>query len=223
MHALVIANADDADTGCVGHHLRLRGYELTECHREHPTGWPSLAGFDMVLMLGSEWSVYWPEVAVSVQAEAALVRTAAEGGLPVLGICFGSQVVAHALGGSVQPAPTPEVGWYEVDTIDPRVVAAGPWLQWHYDVVTLPPGAEELARSPVGPQAWRLGRTFCTQFHPEATETIVSRWVSGAGGEELARLGSSRHRMLADTAANVAVSTLNAERLVDWFLDSVAG
>ena len=70
----------------------------------------------------------------------------------------------------------PEIGWYDIVSDVPEVIAAGPWLQWHSDVVTVPPGAEELARSAVGPQAWRIGRTLCTQFHPEATETMLARW-----------------------------------------------
>ena len=61
-------------------------------------------------------------------------------------------------------------------------------MQWHSDVVTLPRGAIELARNPFAVQAWRVGRLLCTQFHPEATETMLARWTAG-GADELAAWG----------------------------------
>lgn len=222
MRALTIANANDADTGLVGERFRTHGYRFDECHREHSSEWPALEGHDLLLLLGSEWSVYWPDVAHSVNAEVALVRAAHERGVPVFGICFGNQVMAHALGGSVKRSPVAEVGWYQVGTSVPDVVADGPWLQWHYDVVTVPPEATLMAANNVGPQAWRLGRMFCTQFHPEVTEAVVRRWASGPGGDEIARLDLSFDRLIDDTRAALPLAEANANRLVDWFCDQVA-
>ena len=175
MRALLIANANDADAGFVGERFRSHGYAFDECHREHPGDWPSLDGHVLVLLLGSEWSVYWPEVAHNVSAEVAVVHEAARRGVPVFGICFGNQVLAHALGGTVEKAREPEIGWMNIVSDLPLVIAEGPWMQWHYDVVTVPGHAVELARSAAGPQAWRLGRMFSTQFHPEANEAVLRR------------------------------------------------
>jgi len=221
MRALLVANAADADAGFVGERFRHHGIAFTECHRERPAEWPDLAGHDLVLSLGSEWSTYWPEVASEVASEVALVREARRRGVPQLGICFGHQVMAAALGGTVERGRVPEIGWYEVVTDVPQVIAAGPWLQWHHDVVTLPAGAEELARSAVGPQAWRLGRCAATQFHPEATETMLARWTSG-GADELAAFGTTPEALMEVTRANVGTSREHAEHLVDWFLGAVA-
>ncbi len=218
MRALLIANQNDADAGFVGERFRSHGFAFTEAFRERPGDWPTLDGFDLVLLLGSEWSVYWPQVANEVAAEAALIRAAHERRLPQFGICFGSQSMAHALGGTVERARVPEIGWYDVVSDRPDVIAEGPWMQWHYDVVTVPPGAVELARSDVGPQAWELGRSFCTQFHPEADESILVRWAEGQGAAELERIGSSPEQLLAETRANTRVSREHAEHLVDWFL-----
>lgn len=224
MRALLIANADDADAGFVGARLRHHGFAFTECHRERPDEWPPLEGVDLVVMLGSEWSVYWPDVAAEVAAEAALVREAQQRRVPQLGICFGSQIMAHALGGRVERAGTPEIGWYDIDTDIAEVIAAGPWLQWHSDIVVLPAAAEELARSAVGPQAWRLGRSLAVQFHPEANESMLARWTAGEGGAaELARTGLTRETMMDLTRRNVEVSRPQAERLVDWFVDEQVG
>lgn len=223
MRALLIANGAEADAGFVGDRLRHHGYAFAECHRERPGDWPDLDGHELVLLLGSEWSVYWPQVADNVRAEAALVRSAHERGVPMLGICFGHQTMSHALGGTVERASRPEIGWYDVVSDVPEWIAPGPWLQWHYDVVTVPPGATELARTSVGPQSWRLGRSCTTQFHPEATEAMLARWTSGVGTEELAQFGTSPEAIMADTRANVGVSREHADVLVDRFLEDCAG
>ena len=55
-----------------------------------------------------------------------------------------------------------------------------------------------LAESPVGPQAYRIGRSLGVQFHPEVTTDIVEEWVS-LGGEKLARDGVDADRLLAET------------------------
>lgn len=219
MRALLVANAVDADAGFVGDRFRHHGFAFTECHRERPGEWPSLDGHDLVLLLGSEWSVYWPHVADEVAAETALVRETHRRGIPQFGICFGNQSMASALGGTVERAREPEIGWYDVVSDRPDVVAEGPWLQWHYDVVTVPPGADEIARSAVGPQAWQLGRSFATQFHPEATESMLARWTTGGGADELVRIGSTPEQLMAETRANTGASREHAERLVDWFLE----
>lgn len=222
MRALLIANAVDADPGFVGERFRHHGFAFTECHREQVGDWPDLDGHDLVLLLGSEWSVYWPEVAHPVAAESTVVREAHRRGVPQFGICYGSQLMAHALGGTVERAREPEIGWYDVVSDLPEHIAGGPWMQWHSDIVTVPAAAVELARSPVGPQAWRIGRSFATQFHPEATETMLARWTAG-GSAELERFGRAADALMAETRANVRVSREHAEHLVDWFLDEVAG
>jgi len=221
MRALLIANGTDADPGFIGDRFREHGYSFDECHRETPGDWPALDSHELVLMLGSEWSVYWPDVADKVQAEVAVLHEAARRGIPVFGICFGSQVMAHAFGGDAHKAEIVEIGWQDVETDVPDVVAAGPWMEWHYDVVSLPPHATELARTASGPQAWQLGRMFSTQFHPEVHEGMIRRWSTGFGEEELLRIGSSPAELIAATQASVVHSRPNADRLVDWFCESV--
>ena len=220
MRALLVANAVDADAGFVGDRFRAHGYAFTECHRESPGEWPSLDGHDLVLTLGSEWSVYWTDIEREVAAETSLVCAARARGVPVFGICYGAQLLAHAFGGAVRRSATPEIGWYEVDSEIPDVIATGPWLQWHYDVVDVPPGATQLAVSPVGPQAYRVDRVVATQFHPEATETMLRRWSAGSGGDELRRSGSSPEELLEQTRVAVLTSAPAAGRIVDWFLET---
>lgn len=218
MRALLIANEGDDDPGFVGERLAEVGYRFVRCRREDPAGWPELAGHDLVLLLGSEWSVYWPHVAASVDAERALVWAAHARSVPILGICFGAQVVAHALGGAVRRAPVPEIGWLDIETDVPEGIAPGPWMQWHFDAVSVPLGALELARTAVCPQAFRLGRTLAVQFHPEVTVDVVTRWTADGGAERLAAEGVDLDALLAGTVDAVAASGPNARRLVDWFI-----
>ena len=177
------------------------------------------------MLLGSEWSVYWAKVAQQVAAEQAVVNAAHTAGVPVYGICFGAQMIAAALGGSVARAHVPEIGWYDNIVSElPNVIPPGPWMQWHSDIVTLPPGAQELARSPLATQAFRIRRTFATQFHPEVTEAMVTRWALSPNAEaELQRVGLTAEELRTLTSQNVIASRPNAERIVDWFLDEVAG
>jgi GMP synthase-like glutamine amidotransferase len=182
VRVLMVANRGDDDPGFVGIALQARGADLRIAHREDAEALPDPTGFDVVVSLGSDWSVYWPRVADQVAGEAVLLRAAVEADVPVLGICYGGQVLAHALGGSVERAPDPEVGWFEVDTDVPELIPAGPYLQWHWDRFVAPPGSTELARSAVGPQAYVLGSALGLQFHPEATASMLRRWSVGVTG-----------------------------------------
>jgi GMP synthase-like glutamine amidotransferase len=110
VRALVIANSVDADAGFVGERFRSHGYAFEECHREHPGEWPALDGRDLVVLLGSEWSVYWPEVAANVAAEVAVLHEAARRGIPVFGICFGSQVMRTRWGAPSRRLASPRSG-----------------------------------------------------------------------------------------------------------------
>ena len=148
---------------------------------------PSLDGVDLLVLLGSRWSVYdSANVDTWIDDEVSLIAAAVAASVPVLGVCFGAQVLAHALGGSVQPATREEIGWYDVEVAgDPEAAAlaerfaigAGPWFQWHLDVFTPPPGATTLARSAVGPQAFVTGRALGVQFHPEVNRSVLETWM----------------------------------------------
>lgn len=221
MRALVVANFNDADPGFAGERFRQHGFAFTECHRETPAEWPALAGHDLVLLLGSEWSVYWDRVAREVEAESALLREAERTGVPIFGICYGSQIIAHTFGGAVRRAGRPELGWHRVESDHPSVIGPGPWLQWHFDVFDPPAGWEVMATSASGPQAIRSGRTFATQFHPEATETMLAAWT--AGSDDLSRMGVTAESVMTATRDHVKTSRAGCATIVDWFVNEVAG
>lgn len=223
MRAIIIANHADADGGEVAARFAHHGWVFETWNREQAPDWAPLPDdVGLVVPLGSDWSVYWEDVAPNVAAEAKLLQTAHRRGVPVFGICFGGQMLAHALGGSVARSPEPEIGWFLVDFgQELAIYRQEVWFQWHYDSFTPPPDAEELGIGAQGSQAFLIGSSLGLQFHPEVTPGIVERWSSGAGAVELARVGIDRDELLAETRSHAHVSATAAHRLVDWFIERV--
>jgi GMP synthase-like glutamine amidotransferase len=155
--------------------------------------------YAFVASLGSKWSPRDADVP-AVAAELELIERAVEQDVPVLGLCFGGQCLAQVLGGTVEPAPRPELGWREIETDDPALVPAGPWLEWHYERFTTPPGATELARTEDAVQAFTHGPHLGVQFHPESTVEIVAGWAA-LDGERLAALGIEDAAAMLDAPA----------------------
>jgi GMP synthase-like glutamine amidotransferase len=139
--------------------------------------WPDpAAAADAVVALGSDRSVHASDDPW-ITSELRFLRAAHDAGVPVLGICFGGQALAAALGGEVGRAPELEIGWIDVRGDDGY---GGRWFAWHEDAFQAPPGAVELARSASGLQAFRVRRSVGLQFHPEVTPAIVDDWLLGA-------------------------------------------
>ncbi len=132
--------------------------------------------FAFVASLGSALSANQADVEW-VAAEIALLRRAVENDVPVLGLCWGGQALSVALGGAVGPAPFHEKDWIAVASADPEV-PGGPWLHYHTEIFTVPGGAIELARSPAGPAAFRVGPHLGLQFHPEADAEMANVWAA---------------------------------------------
>jgi GMP synthase-like glutamine amidotransferase len=232
VRALVVLHDHVTEPGLVGARLEERGYDLTTVtvvpeHRHHAPNvafdFPDAAGWDLVVSLGAPWSVY-DETAVGswIGGELTLLRKAHHLGVPVLGVCFGAQALATALGGTVEVSPRPEIGWVEIDTDDSSLVGSGPWFQWHYDRCVLPPGGEEVARNAVCVQAFRAGRSLGVQFHPEITTAMVHGWLDLGGAEQCVRHGVDPGELLARSRAMEPAARANARRLVDGFLDRAA-
>jgi GMP synthase-like glutamine amidotransferase len=170
---LVLQHGDDGPPARLGDWLRQRGLEfVVHPAWEHPP--PDPREFAFVASLGSESSA--GETDGWVADELAALRTAVQADVPVLGLCFGGQALSLALGGGIEVLPTPEIGWVPVQSSDP-LVPAGHWLQYHFDLMHLPPGARALAHSPAGLAAFRHGRHLGLQFHPEVDAELVERWA----------------------------------------------
>ncbi|WP_445165665.1 type 1 glutamine amidotransferase [Mycolicibacterium sp. Dal123E01] len=186
---------------------------------------PDPTGYDVIVPLGSRWAVY-DERLPWVAGEIDLVRRAVDAGVGVLGVCFGGQLVATALGGSVARSTDPEIGWHRVFSSDPELVPDdGPWFQWHFDRLTPPPGATVVARNDRATQAFTLGRAMGLQFHPELDHTLLELWIDddrSRGEGDLTALGLDADDLRADTTTHVDDAARRLRQLVRGFLDKVA-
>jgi GMP synthase (glutamine-hydrolysing) len=198
-------------TGHAGAVLHAAGVVLAERDIRRGDPLPELAEVDGILSLGGEQSVLDIDREPGLAAEAALLRAAVERGVPVLGVCLGGQLLAHALGGRVRRRPQRLVAWVPLEALaaaqDDPLLGALPdgaaGLHFNEDGVELPPGAVELLRGPghgaeafrVGPSAWGV------QFHAEVDAQALDAWyrdwpyaLAQAGvTEEQARAGDDRH------------------------------
>ena len=178
---------------------------------------PDPSGYDVIVPLGARWSAYDDRLPW-IEAEMDLVRRALAAGAGVLGVCFGAQLLARALGGTVTRAPQPELGWHDIDSAEPDLVPAGPWFQWHFDRLTVPPGASEVARSPRAVQAFRLGRALGLQFHPELDADLLELWIAEDRDADMARLGIGAGDLRSQTAAIVDDAARRLRLLVRGYL-----
>ena len=147
-----------------------------------------------LIVLGGKESAADPTQHPHLLREQQLIRNAVDAGLPIFGICLGSQMLARTLGAKVERnrvngQEAKEIGWVPLQ-LSPEGVADPvlsqlngiPQFQWHEDTYHLPAGAVHLAESQTCPrQAYRLGapgsKTYAVQFHPEMTREAIAAWL----------------------------------------------
>ena len=159
-----------------------------------------------------------------LEREEEFLREALAEDVPVIGVCLGAQMLARAAGTWVRPAPTPEIGWFEVEltpagradpvlgVLPPRTDA----FQWHSYTFGIPAGGTELARSETCTQAFRMGeRAWGLQFHAEVTLPMVRTWTAEGSDE----LPVTVEAFLAATEERITQWNEHGRRLVAAFLE----
>jgi GMP synthase-like glutamine amidotransferase len=233
MRALIIQHDHASPTGAVGRRLVHHGFDVTEFlvvpaeSFEQPNVtvvFPALDDFDLIVPLGAPWGA-WDEGCIGnwLTPEIELIRDAVSSNKPVLGICFGGQLVARAMGGSVAQGTHPEIGWTSIVSDDEELVSNGPWFEFHYDNWQVPPGAREIARNPVASQAFVINKTLALQFHPELEASSLAGWLAMGGTAKIIADGQDPVVMMAQTVREDAAAEARTNALVDAFLSRVAG
>ena len=190
--AAVVRHAETIGLGNLAPVLEAHGYtiEVVDVLEGHEAAGVARAlertvDADLLIVLGSTAGVYENDRLAFIDPEITAVRERIAAERPTLGVCFGAQLIAAALGAEVRPGPAPEVGYR---TITPtaaglaspvRHVVGAPMAQWHGDTFDLPEGAVLLASSgQYDNQAFGIGGwLLAVQFHPELTDAMHERWV----------------------------------------------
>lgn len=186
--------------------------------------WPDASAFDAAVITGSAAGVYEPDAWIADLLD--WIR-AAKGRVGLIGVCFGHQAMAQALGGRVEKS---ERGW-GVGLHRYEVASAEPWMRppaetiaipvSHQDqVVEKPAGARVILRSdftPFAGLAWD-GDAISLQGHPEFTPAYASELTAG----RRERIGAG----LTERALQSLSGRNDRDRVGAWlrgFIQSVAG
>jgi GMP synthase (glutamine-hydrolysing) len=220
-------------TGHAGAAMRAVGAVLDERDLREGDPLPAPGEVDGIVAFGGEQSVLDIDAEPVLAAEAALLRDSVASGLPVLGVCLGGQLLAHALGGRVRRLPRRMVAWAPIEPLpasagDPllgALPAGAAGLHWNEDGFDPPPGAVELLRRPRGTcEAFRAGdRAWGVQFHAEVDEAALDGWYRAWGAVVLPVAGVAEPDARAADARHLAGQRALSDALFGGFAQVVAG
>jgi len=143
----------------------------------------NLTDYDAVFILGGPMSVN--DNFDYLLEEKKLIQSSFNLGVPMFGICLGSQLIASSCGGKVFQGPKKEIGWGEVhitskgqSSIFDKILGNKIRVfHWHGDTFTLPNDAEILSESDLYIQAFRFKNAVGMQFHLEVTKNMIQNWI----------------------------------------------
>lgn len=185
---------------------------------------PETTAADLVVLLGSNAAVYEGERYDFIAPELAFVRERMAAERPTLGVCFGAQLIAAALGAEVRRGAVVDVGYRELALTDAgaaspvRHFAEVRAAEWHGDTFELPAGVERLASSArYANEAYGAGDwLLAVQFHPELTDAMHEDWLV-RGERYVEAAGYSPAALRAERAAHgAAQQAASAAMLRDY-------
>ena len=197
--ATILQHLDREGPGTIADLCRQRGLDVSIVRLDLGASVPTaLDAGDVLVVMGGSMGVAdmahprYPFLAREVE----LLRRVISRQQPVLAVCLGSQLLAHAAGSRVYPNQRPdalgtlrpkrEVGFGQVRLLgsghEPALAGLPetlPVLHWHGDTFDLPTAAVRLAENDVcANQAFRIGRhAFGLQFHVETDAALVRTWA----------------------------------------------
>ncbi len=168
--------------------LKEKGLRIRYVNFErHPDEKPSLEKYDGLIVLGGHMGVYEADTYTHIKVEMQLIEQALKKQIPILGICLGSQILAHVLGSTVRKSKEKEIGWHKISLTKQGIQAplfqhfraTEMLFQLHGDTFDIPKSAVHLASSLICPsQAFRYGdKAYGLQFHLEVDEAMIQRWL----------------------------------------------
>ncbi|MGI9414600.1 MAG: glutamine amidotransferase-related protein [Hyphomicrobiales bacterium] len=215
---LAIVHHGPSDAGRAPWHLERAGYAVEYCAPVDGDALPAdLGAYAGAAVFGGIMSANDDHLP-GIRVELDWITKAVDAGCPLLGICLGGQLIARALGGSVERHDDGlwEIGYYPLEPtaagLDLMPEPRPAFYQWHQDGFHLPSGAELLAEGGAfRNQFYRYGETtYGLQFHPEVTPELIVRWMDASPGFEQRPGGQTRQQQLDGAARHQAT-------VDDWF------
>ena len=179
--------------GCIEQWINRNKHPLTVTRFFENDKLPSLADFDMLIIMGGPMGIYDDDKYPWLTEEKELIQQAIEANKIVLGICLGSQLIADAIGAKVYPNMEKEIGWFNISLTEEgrqsRLLndfeETFPVFHWHGDTFDLPADAVHLLQSEgCKNQAFARDNVLGLQFHFEVTQESLKEMVKH-GKEEL--------------------------------------
>ncbi|MCZ4519435.1 type 1 glutamine amidotransferase [Rhodococcus ruber] len=199
-------------------HVPYDVHSFVDSENQEPR--PDLTEYSMLIVMGSHESAHDDSVPW-IPIEFDFVSAAVDSHVPVLGICFGSQLLARVLGGTVSASTHPERGFTKISSDDLDLVPEGPWMQLHQDAFTVPPSSREIARNDSAPQAFTDGTNLGVQFHPEITvdsfDSWVERWIASGALTQFQEQGIDIDTMRTEISRHEADSIRACDQLLGTF------
>jgi GMP synthase-like glutamine amidotransferase len=225
---LVLQHVPYEGEGSIADYLREHDIAFDVLKLWQPYVLPDLSRYDALIVMGGPMGVY--DEFPSKRDEIALIQ-AAVGTMPVLGVCLGSQLLAHALGARVYPnerdgRPAKEVGYSTVQLTAEGMAhplfkgfdANVRVMQWHGDAFDLPQGASLLATGTVcHHQAFAYGNAYGLLFHFELTPDIVEGLIEAHRDWTHAHFDLDDAQLIRDARALAPLMKAQCFRLLDNF------
>jgi GMP synthase (glutamine-hydrolysing) len=228
--ALVIRHTPWEGIAAVGPPIEAAGYRLEPVDVDDPSfATLDFDNFDLVIPLGGPMGVYQRERYPWIDGEIARLTRRIDAGAPTLGVCFGAQMVAAAMGVEVYRGPTKEVGFAPV-ALTPegrasplRHVDAVPILHWHGDSFALPDGTTLLASTTAyAQQAFARGDVLALQCHAEmGLDDSFEGWLDGSDNY-LAKAGTDAATLRRDYAELGPACAAAGAGLISEWLDGLS-
>ena len=170
------------------------GHEVRQTYVCNNESLPPSDSYDWLMVMGGSPNAWDENGPAWIKTEKAYLKEVLARDKPILGICFGAQLLAEALGGEIFPNSEKEIGWYDVTLntagrhsfLFKNIPDRFTTFHWHSDHFSLPAGCRGLAGSPpTTNQAFVCaGRPLAgLQFHPEYTREMVTYFTNGWGAE----------------------------------------